>query len=102
MRIPEPGPFGETFFDARVRAIVDASFVKRSFGGCVESVVTVRTHLPRARFRSATPVAAARSAPLGRRRSRQALGVRADGCRSGSALARHEKDQPDEREWHEH
>jgi hypothetical protein len=44
MRIPDPGPFGETFFDASVRAMVAASLVKSPGGGCVESVVTVRTH----------------------------------------------------------
>jgi hypothetical protein len=44
MRIPDWGPFGETFFDARVRAITAGLFVKRPSGGCVESVVTVRTH----------------------------------------------------------
>ena len=43
MRIPELGPFGETRLDASERAIVLASFVKRPLGGCVESVVTVRT-----------------------------------------------------------
>ena len=43
MRIPEPGPFGETFFEARERAIAGADFVKRSLGGWVESVVTVFT-----------------------------------------------------------
>jgi len=43
IRIPEPGPFGETFFEARVRAIVAASFVNRFFGGWVESVVTRAT-----------------------------------------------------------
>ena len=45
MRMPDAGPFGDTFFDASVRAIVAASFVKRPAGGFVESVVTVRTHL---------------------------------------------------------
>src|SRR5581483_203655 len=43
MRMPEPGPLGETFFEARVRAMTGALLVKRSFGGCVESVVTVFT-----------------------------------------------------------
>ena len=41
--MPEPGPFGETFFEARLRAISGALFVNRSFGGWVESVVTLRT-----------------------------------------------------------
>lgn len=33
MRMPEPGPLGETFFEANDRAIVEASFVKSPFGG---------------------------------------------------------------------
>jgi hypothetical protein len=33
MRIPEPGPFGETFFDASIRAIVAASLLKSPAGG---------------------------------------------------------------------
>ncbi len=44
MRKPEPGPFGETFFEASVRAMVAALFVSRPGGGCVESVLTFRTH----------------------------------------------------------
>ena len=44
IRIPETGPFGETFFDANVRAIVLASLVNSPFGGCVESVFTSATH----------------------------------------------------------
>jgi len=63
IRMPEPGPFGETFFDASVRAIVAASFVKRPAGGWVESVVTVRTHVRRRSVRSATLTEAARSGP---------------------------------------
>lgn len=43
MRMPEPGPFGETFFEASERAISGAPLVKRSSGGCVESVVTFFT-----------------------------------------------------------
>lgn len=43
IRIPDPGPFGETFREARVRAMVAASFVNRPAGGCVESVVTLET-----------------------------------------------------------
>jgi hypothetical protein len=42
--MPELGPFGETFLDARVRAITAGLFVNKPGGGCVESVVTVRTH----------------------------------------------------------
>ncbi len=45
MRIPEAGPFGETFFDARLFAIVAALLVNKPGGGCVESVVTFATHL---------------------------------------------------------
>ena len=45
MRNPEVGPFGETFFDASVLAIVEAFFVNNPSGGWVESVLTVATHL---------------------------------------------------------
>jgi hypothetical protein len=41
--MPDEGPFGETFFDASDRAMTGALLVKRSFGGWVESVVTVFT-----------------------------------------------------------
>jgi len=44
MRIPEPGPLGDTFFDAKVRAMVSAFRVKRPFGGYVETVVTLAIH----------------------------------------------------------
>jgi hypothetical protein len=44
MRIPEAGPFGETFFEAKVRAIVLASLVNNPAGGWVESVLTLATH----------------------------------------------------------
>jgi hypothetical protein len=43
MRMPEPGPLGETFLEANDRAIVEASFVKRPLGGAVESVFTAAT-----------------------------------------------------------
>ena len=43
IRIPEPGPFGETFFEARTRAIVLALLVNSPGGGWVESVVTFAT-----------------------------------------------------------
>jgi hypothetical protein len=33
MRIPDPGPFGETSFDARVLAMVAALFVNNPSGG---------------------------------------------------------------------
>jgi hypothetical protein len=42
--IPEPGPFGDTFFEAKLRAIVSGSFVKRPFGGYVETVFTLPDH----------------------------------------------------------
>jgi hypothetical protein len=41
--MPEPGPLGETFLEAKARAIVAASFVKSPFCGCVESVCTLAT-----------------------------------------------------------
>lgn len=44
MRMPEAGPFGDTFFDASERAITAALLLNRSCGGCVESVVTFFTH----------------------------------------------------------
>jgi len=31
--MPEPGPLGETFFEAKQRAIVEALFEKSPFGG---------------------------------------------------------------------
>lgn len=43
--MPELGPFGETFFEARVRAMVEALLVNSPGGGCVESVLTLDTHL---------------------------------------------------------
>jgi len=43
MRIPEPGPFGETFGDASVRAMVLARLLNSPAGGCVESVLTLAT-----------------------------------------------------------
>jgi hypothetical protein len=45
IRRPDPGPFGETFLEARVRAMVAALFVNNPDGGCVESVLTLDTHL---------------------------------------------------------
>jgi hypothetical protein len=41
--MPEPGPLGENFFEARDRAMVAASLVKRPSGGKVETVLTVAT-----------------------------------------------------------
>jgi len=45
MRIPDCGPFGETLLEAKTLAIVAAFLLNRPGGGCVESVVTDRTHL---------------------------------------------------------
>jgi len=45
IRSPDPGPFGETFLEARVRAMIAALFVNNPAGGCVESVLTLDTHL---------------------------------------------------------
>jgi hypothetical protein len=44
MRIPEPGPFGETLFEASARAIVSGSFVKSLSGGYVDTVFTLPDH----------------------------------------------------------
>jgi hypothetical protein len=44
MRMPDPGPFGETRFDARAFAITAGLFVNNPLGGCVESVFTLLTH----------------------------------------------------------
>lgn len=43
IRIPDAGPFGETFFEASVRAMMGAFFLKSPGAGCVESGVTVAT-----------------------------------------------------------
>ena len=45
MRIPDCGPFGETVLEASEAAIFFALFLNSPFGGCVESVLTVLTHL---------------------------------------------------------
>jgi hypothetical protein len=45
MRMPEPGPLGETLFEAKLLAIVLALLVNSPGGGWVESVVTFATHL---------------------------------------------------------
>jgi hypothetical protein len=44
MRMPDSGPFGETFFEARLLAIVSAFLVNSPLGGFVESVLTLDTH----------------------------------------------------------
>lgn len=44
MRMPEPGPLGDTFRDASVLAIVAAFFLNRPSGGNVDSVLTRATH----------------------------------------------------------
>ena len=70
--IPDPGPLGETFFDASDRAISAALRVKRPGGGCVESVFTLATHRPVAVARRFTafelllPRIAARPYPIPR------------------------------------
>lgn len=43
MRMPEPGPLGETLLEASDLAIVEASLVNRPLAGCVESVLTFAT-----------------------------------------------------------
>jgi hypothetical protein len=43
--MPDPGPLGETLFEAKVLAIVLALLVNSPGGGWVESVVTYATHL---------------------------------------------------------
>jgi hypothetical protein len=43
MRIPEPMPLGETFLDARVRAMMVALLVNSRAGGKVETVFTFCT-----------------------------------------------------------
>jgi len=45
IRIPEPRPRGDTSLRANVVAIFAAEPVNVPGGGCVESVVTRRTHL---------------------------------------------------------
>jgi hypothetical protein len=45
IRMPDRGPFGETLLDAKVRAITEGLCVNKPGGGCVEFVLTVRTHL---------------------------------------------------------
>jgi hypothetical protein len=50
IRIPEAAPFGETFLEASVLAIVAAFFVNNPAGGAVDSVVTRATHFFRVRF----------------------------------------------------
>jgi len=43
MRMPEAGPFGDTFFDASVRAMRGALFRNKPSGGYVDSVLTRAT-----------------------------------------------------------
>jgi hypothetical protein len=43
--MPDPGPLGETRFDARTFATADALCLNNPAGGCVESVFTVAIHL---------------------------------------------------------
>ena len=44
IRKPDTGPLGDTFFEARDRAIVSALLVKRPSGGKVDTVFTCATH----------------------------------------------------------
>jgi hypothetical protein len=44
MRIPDPGPLGETRFEASERAMVAALLVNNPFGGKVDTVLTSATH----------------------------------------------------------
>lgn len=44
IRIPEDGPLGDTFFEAKLRAIVAASFLNSPSPGYVDSVVTPADH----------------------------------------------------------
>ena len=45
IRIPEPGPLGEIFFEANALAIAWAFFLNSPGGGWVESVLTLAIHL---------------------------------------------------------
>ena len=45
MRRPEAGPLGDTFLEARDRAMVEAPFVNNPGGGLVDTVFTFATHL---------------------------------------------------------
>jgi len=49
--MPEAGPLGETFFEARLRAIWAADLLKSPAGGWVESVVTLADHFRFVGFR---------------------------------------------------
>ena len=44
MRMPEPGPLGETLFEARRLAMVSAFWLNRPCSGCVLSVWTFADH----------------------------------------------------------
>jgi hypothetical protein len=43
MRMPDGGPLGETFFEAKLLAIAGALFLNNPGGGCVEFVLTLAT-----------------------------------------------------------
>jgi len=45
MRIPDPGPLGETRFEASDRAMIAALLVNNPLGGKVDTVLTSATHL---------------------------------------------------------
>jgi hypothetical protein len=55
IRIPDPSPRGDTCLRAMVLAISAAEPVNVRSGGCVESVVTPRTHLRAQRFPEVKP-----------------------------------------------
>src|SRR5580700_2440560 len=44
IRMPDPGPLGETLLEANALAMVLALLVNRPCGGCVESVGTLAIH----------------------------------------------------------
>ncbi len=44
MRIPDPGPLGDTFFDASARAIAGALFLNNPADGYVDAVFTLPDH----------------------------------------------------------
>jgi hypothetical protein len=42
--MPDCGPLGDTFLEAKVRATTEAFLLNKPAGGCVESVFTLATH----------------------------------------------------------
>ena len=97
MRMPEPIPFGLTFFVAITRAIVAASRSNRPGGGKVDTVFTFRIQRgsePLAWLRGKSPALACRVPAAPRRRSGPALRPRelsstgVNGQPSGSTQSR--------------